>query len=98
MGGAATRPKVPTITMLPTLISPATVSGRVKLLGISKRGDTHLRTLLIHGARSVLTNSKALPSWVTNLRQRRPPNVAVVAMANKMACMLWALLAHQRTY
>lgn len=72
--------------------------GRVKLLGISKRGDTYLRTLLIHGARSVLTNSKALPTWVTNLCQRRPPNVAVVAMANKMARTLWALLAHQRTY
>lgn len=72
--------------------------GRVKLLGISKHEDTYLRTLLIHGARSVLTNSKALPTWITNLCQRRPLNVAVVAMANKMARTLWALLAHQRTY
>lgn len=72
--------------------------GRVKLLGISKHGDTYLRTLLIHGARSVVTNSKTLPTWVTDLCKRRPLNVAVVAMANKMARTLWALLAHQRTY
>jgi transposase len=72
--------------------------GRVRLLGISKRGDTYLRTLLIHGARSVLTHSKAPPDWVTNLVKRRPVNVAVVAMANKTARTLWALLAHQRDY
>lgn len=72
--------------------------GRVKLLGISKRGDTYLRTLLIHGARSVLTHSKEPPVWIQTLLQRRPLNVAVVALANKMARTLWALLAHQRTY
>lgn len=72
--------------------------GRVKLLGISKRGDTYLRTLLIHGARAVLTHSKEPTEWVTNLARRRPVNVAVVAMANKTARTLWALLAHERTY
>lgn len=72
--------------------------GRVKLLGISKRGDTYLRTLLIHGARVVLTQSKAPPEWATNLARRRPLNVAVVAMANKTARTLWAILAHERTY
>jgi transposase len=72
--------------------------GRVKLLGISKRGDTYLRTLLIHGARAVLTNAKEPDPWVTELRQRRPLNVAVVALANKMARTIWALLAHERTY
>lgn len=72
--------------------------GRVKLLGISKRGDTYLRTLLIHGARSVLTHSKEPPAWIQTLLRRRPLNVAVVALANKMARTLWALLAHQRTY
>ena len=46
--------------------------GKVNLHGISKRGDTYLRTLLIHGARAVLTHSKAPPEWVTNLAQRRP--------------------------
>lgn len=72
--------------------------GRVRLLGISKRGDTYLRTLLIHGARSVLTHVKEPEPWITALRQRRPLNVAVVALANKMARTIWALLAHDRTY
>jgi transposase len=72
--------------------------GRIRLLGISKRGDTYMRTLLIHGARSVLMHAKAQDPWVTELRQRRPLNVAVVALANKMARMIWALLAHERAY
>lgn len=72
--------------------------GRIKLLGISKRGDTYLRTLLIHGARAVLTNAKDPGRWVTELRQRRPLNVTVVALANKMARTIWAMLAHERTY
>ena len=72
--------------------------GRVRMLGISKRGDTYLRTLLIHGARSVLTNSKAPPEWALQLAERRPANVATVALANKMARTIWALLAHDRAY
>ena len=72
--------------------------GRIRLMGISKRGDTYLRTLLIHGARSVLTHAKELEPWITELRRRRPLNVAVVALANKMARTIWALLAHDRAY
>jgi transposase len=75
--------------------------GRVQLLGISKRGDTYLRTLLIHGARGVLANSRAAKdpnTWVGRLIQRRHHNVAAVALANKMARQIWALLAHQRRY
>jgi len=72
--------------------------GRVRLLGISKRGDKYLRTLLIHGARAVLSHSKSPPEWLTELMKRRPKNVAVVAMANKMARTIWALLAHERVY
>lgn len=72
--------------------------GRVKLLGISKRGDTYLRTLLIHGARSVATRSKTRDPWLDGLLARRPFNAAVVAQANKMARTIWALLAHERTY
>ena len=57
--------------------------GKERLLGISKRGDTYLRALLIHGARSVLRNSKdkddRLSQWVTRLAARSHPNVAVVA-------------------
>lgn len=72
--------------------------GRIKLLGISKRGDTYLRTLLIHGARAVLTTAKDPGAWANALRQRRPLNVAIVALANKMARTIWALLARGRTY
>ncbi|MDP3660097.1 IS110 family transposase [Phenylobacterium sp.] len=72
--------------------------GKTKLLGISKRGDTYLRTLLIHGARSVLLHQKVPPTWLEELQKRRPSNVVVVALANKMARTIWALLAHGRTY
>lgn len=72
--------------------------GRIRLLGISKRGDTYLRTLLMHGARSVLLWAKEPGTWIEKLRQRRPWNVVVAALANKMARTIWALLAHERTY
>ena len=72
--------------------------GRVRMLGISKRGDRYLRTLLIHGARAVLTTSKAPPAWALRLAERRPPNVVTVALANKTARTIWALLAHGRAY
>uniref|UniRef100_UPI001F5CCBE4 transposase n=1 Tax=Trinickia mobilis TaxID=2816356 RepID=UPI001F5CCBE4 len=73
-------------------------AGRVKLLGISKRGDVYLRTLLNHGARSVPTHSKHLSKSLQRLLARRPFNVVVVALANKMARMIWVLLAPARTY
>ena len=72
--------------------------GRVKMLGISKRGDVYLRTLLIHGARTVATRSKVRSAWLDQLLARRPLNAAVVAQANKMARTIWALVAHERTY
>lgn len=72
--------------------------GKVKLLGISKRGDTYLRTLLIHGARTVMFKAKDKGEWSEALLQRRPANVATVAMANKMARTAWAILAHGREY
>jgi transposase len=72
--------------------------GRVKLLGISKRGDVYLRTLLIHGARAVLAHPKQRDESLQRLLARRPFNVVVVALANRMARMIWALLAHGRTY
>ena len=72
--------------------------GRVRMLGISKRGDTYLRTLLIHGARTALTRLKAPTDWQVRLAQRRPSNVASVALANKTARTAWALLAHDREY
>ncbi|MDN7592099.1 IS110 family transposase [Burkholderia seminalis] len=72
--------------------------GKVNLHGISKRGDKYLRTLLIHGARAVLTHAKEPGQWVENMKKRRPPNVLVVALANKMARTIWAVLAHDRPY
>jgi len=76
--------------------------GRVRLLGISKRGDPYLRTLLIHGARSIVNHSssprRAMPSWLREILSRRPKNVAIVALANKIARTIWALLAHERTF
>ncbi|AOJ40919.1 IS110 family transposase [Burkholderia sp. AU33423] len=72
--------------------------GKVNLHGISKRGDTYLRTLLIHGARSVLAHVKEPGEWIEQMQKRRPTNVVVVALANKMARMIWAVLAHGRPY
>jgi transposase len=72
--------------------------GKVNLHGISKRGDTYLRTLLIHGARSVLSHAKEPGPWVEQISKRRPANVVIVALANKMARMIWAILAHDRSY
>lgn len=72
--------------------------GKVQLGHISKRGDPYLRKLLIHGARIVLTRSKHRPQWVEALLARRPTNVVIVALANKMARTAWALLAHRRIY
>jgi transposase len=73
-----------------------------RLLGISKRGDVYLRTLMIHGARSVVTGAKnkddRLSRWVTEIAQRRHPNVAAVALANKNARMAWAMLRHKTNY
>ncbi len=72
--------------------------GKVRLLGISKRGDTYLRTLFIHGARSVLTHTKEPGKWIQEIGKRRPGNVVAVALANKIARTIWALLAHDRRY
>jgi len=75
--------------------------GKPKLLGMSKRGDTYLRTLLIHGARSaiVAAQRKGKPNvWLSGLLARRHPNIAAVALANKNARTIWALLAHEREF
>jgi transposase len=72
--------------------------GKTRVGHLSKRGDPYLRTLLIHGARAVITQAKVKPAWVEELLQRRPLNVAVVALANKTARTAWALVAHGRAY
>ena len=76
--------------------------GKPVLLGISKRDDTYLRTLLIHGARAVLRVAERkvghAQSWLGQVLGRRHKNVAAVALANKNARTVWALLAHGRNY
>jgi transposase len=75
--------------------------GKVRSGTISKRADPYVRTLLIHGARSVITwqrKAGRLSPWLKALLERRPTNVAVVALANKMARTAWALAAHGRAY
>ena len=76
----------------------AGTGGKVRMGHLSKRGDPYLRTLLIHGARSVIEHAKNKPKWLEQLLARRPKNVAVVALANKMARTAWALVAHGRAY
>jgi transposase len=76
--------------------------GKPTLLGISKRGDSYLRTLLLQGARAVLRvaerKANYAGSWLANLMGRRHQNVAAIALANKNARIIWALLVHDRDY
>jgi len=76
--------------------------GKDRLLGISKRGDSHLRTLLIHGARAVIRTAKdkddRLSQWVTSLAARSHTNVAAAALANKTARIAWAMLSNGTDY
>jgi transposase len=74
--------------------------GKTLLLGITKRGDRYLRTLLIHGARSALRQCKddARSGWARRIRAERGPNVAAVTLANKNARVLWALLTRGDRY
>lgn len=84
-------------------------SGELRRLGrISKRGDTYLRTLLIHGARSALQAAhraersgrslNSLQRFALDIEQRRGTNKAVVALANKIARVLWAMAVHERHF
>ena len=75
--------------------------GKTNLLGISKSGDTYLRTLLIHGARAVIRVApvKRKPDdWINRLIGRRNKNIAAVAVANRNARIAWALLTRQEDY
>lgn len=81
--------------------------GKQQLLGITKRGNRYLRTLLIHGARTVLRHAPKrrqqgtldpVGAWALDLSERRPLNVAAVALANKNARIAWALLTKHETY
>jgi transposase len=75
---------------------------KVRLGGISKRGDRYLKTLLIHGARSALTRCEGREDkknkWAAEVKQRCGFNKAAVALANKNARTIWALMAHGECY
>lgn len=71
--------------------------GKVRMGGISKRGDAYLRTLLIHGARNLVRAAASRP-WIARLLLRRPFNVVAAAVANKLARIAWAVVAHGRQY
>ena len=76
--------------------------GRSVLLGISKRGDRYLRSMLIHGARAALrcASKREDPRsrWVVEVQQRRGTNIAAVALANKNLRTAWALLTQEVDY
>lgn len=80
----------------------ASSGNRQILLGISKRGNTYLRGLLIHGARAVVCRSgnkeDSRSRWITQLKNRRGMNKTIIALANKNARTIWALLAKQKDY
>ncbi|WP_311732674.1 transposase [Tunturibacter empetritectus] len=77
-------------------------AGLVKLLGISKRGNVYLRKILIHGARAAVLRIKRdrapIGAWLDALDSRAPKNVVVVAMANKLARIAWAVLSSGNDY
>jgi transposase len=79
-----------------------TTGGKQKLLGISKRGNKYLRTLFIQGARSVLQQrhkqAPGLSSWLAQLLARAHQNVVIVALANKLVRMAWAVLCKNERY
>ena len=76
--------------------------GKARLYGISKRGNNYLRKILIHGARAVVLRSKrdriTMGAWMTALEARAPRNVLIVATANKLARIAWAVLSSGKDY
>ena len=73
-----------------------------KETGITKQGNPELRALLVHGARSAINSlgdrSDPVSEWARRLLERSPRNKATVALANKMARMMWAMLRHEQNY
>ena len=76
--------------------------GKDRLLGISKRGDSYLRKLLVHGARSVIRHAKGrddgLSEWLQALSARKHANVVAVALANKTARVAWSMVRNDLDY
>ena len=79
-----------------------TTGDKPKLSGISKRGDKYVRSLVIHGARAVAIHAHkkkdALSLWICQLIERRGFNKAIVALANKLIRIAWAMIAREEDY
>jgi transposase len=71
--------------------------GKTRQLGISKRGDPYVRTMLMHGARAVIARSQR-SGWIERLLLRRPYSVVVAALANKLARTVWAVLVKGKAF
>jgi transposase len=80
----------------------ATTGSKPRLFGIAKRGNTYLRTLLIHGARAALPSLSAgqtlIGEWLRGLAGRAHKNKVVVALAGKLARIAWAVLRSGEGY
>ncbi len=77
----------------------SSIGGRTRLLGISKRGNVYLRKLFIHGARALLRAARTpLRAWLERLLERMHANKAVAAMANRLACIAWAVLSSGKAF
>jgi transposase len=80
----------------------ASTGGKTRLLGISKRGDKYIRSLLVHGARSVVIRCEnkedARSKWIQNLMNKKGMNKAAVAVANKNARIIWAIVKKKTVY
>ncbi|MBN48077.1 MAG: IS110 family transposase [Spongiibacteraceae bacterium] len=79
-----------------------TTGGRDRLFGITKRGDSYVRTLIVHGARAVVSRAKGktdkLSLWINQLVERRGFNKAAIALANKMIRIAWVLVTRGERY
>jgi transposase len=88
--------------ILQYVLQKVTHGSRPQRLASKKRGDTYLRTLLVHGARAAIAatrrRGKSEDSWLPKLLDRRHTNLASVALANKNARILWALMAYGRDF
>ena len=71
--------------------------GKIRQLGISKKGDPYVRTLLMHGARAIIARTQRT-GWITALLARRPYSVVVAALANKLARTAWAVLTKGQAF
>jgi transposase len=100
--GAAFRKGREFAAWLGLLPNQHSTGGKVRLYGISKRGNSYLRKILIHGARAVVLRSKrdriAMGAWMTSLETRAPRNVLIVATAHKLARIAWAVLSTGQNY